>query len=91
MYKLSTYLPKSPSFSPARTDLAVKLLRGVPFIMNIEIAPVSVMACVAVIVIALAHSKHCNGVEQFDAMTVASLFSIESSAAKGSKRPYSMG
>jgi hypothetical protein len=51
----------------------------------------SAMACVAAIVIALVHSKHCNGVEQFDVMTVASSSLIDSSAAKGSKQLYSMG
>jgi hypothetical protein len=40
-----------------------KFLTGVPFIMKIEVTPVSTMACVAAIVIAFAHSKHCNGVE----------------------------
>ncbi len=64
---------------------------GIPFIMNIEVAPVSAMACVAAIVIALVHSKRCNGVEQFDAMTIALLSLIASSAAKGSKRLYSLG
>jgi hypothetical protein len=68
-----------------------KFLTGVPFIMNIEVTPVSAMACVAAIVIALAHYKRCNGVEQFDAMTVVPLFLIDSSAAKGSKRSYSVG
>jgi hypothetical protein len=67
-----------------------KFLAGIPFIMNIEVAPVSAMACVAAIVIALVHSKHCNGVEQFDVMTVALLSLIDSSAAKQSKRLYSM-
>ncbi len=38
-----------------------KLLMGGPLIMNIEVAPVSAMACVAAIVIVLAHSKRCNG------------------------------
>ncbi len=59
--------------------------------MNIEVTPVSAMACVSVIVIALAHSKCCHGVEQFDAMIVASSSLIDSSAAKGSKRSYSVG
>jgi hypothetical protein len=68
-----------------------KFLTGVPFIMNIEVAPVSMLACVAAIVIALAHSKCCNGEEQYDAMTVALLSLIDSCAAKGSKRSYSMG
>ncbi len=36
--------------------------------MKIKVAPVSAMACIVAIVIALAHSKHCNVVEQFDAM-----------------------
>ncbi len=67
-----------------------KFLTDVPFIMNIEVAPVSAMACVAAIVIALAHSKRCNGVEQFDVMTVASSYSIDNNAAKGSKWSYSM-
>ncbi len=62
-----------------------KFLKGVPVIMKIEVAPMSAMACVAAIVIALVHSKHCNVVEQFDAMTVSLLSSIDSSAAKGSK------
>ncbi len=68
-----------------------KFLKGVPFIMKIEVAPVSAMACVTAIVIALVHSKHCNGVEQFDAMTVALLSSIDGSTAKGSKWSYSVG
>ncbi len=68
-----------------------KFFMGVPFIMNIEVAPMSAMACVAAIVIVLAHSKNCNGVKQFDAMTVALLSLIDSSAAKGSKRLYSVG
>jgi hypothetical protein len=67
-----------------------KFLMGGPFIMKIEDAPVSAMACVAAFVIAFAHSKPCNGVEQFDAMTVASSSLIDSSAAKGSKRLFSV-
>jgi hypothetical protein len=35
-----------------------KFLKSVPFIMNIEVALMSAMACFAVIVIALVHSKH---------------------------------
>ncbi len=46
-----------------------KFLTGVPFIMKIEVAPMSAMACVTAIVIALAHSKRCNGVKQFDPIT----------------------
>jgi hypothetical protein len=68
-----------------------KFLMGIPVIMNIRVAPVSAMACVAAIVIALAHSKHCNGVEQFDVMTVALLSLIDSSTAEGSKWSYSVG
>ena len=68
-----------------------KFLMGVLFIMKIEVAPVSTMAWVAAIVIAFAHSKHCNGVEQFDATTVVLLYLIDSSAAKGSKRLFSIG
>jgi hypothetical protein len=40
-----------------------KFLTGIPFIMNIEVAFVSTMACVAAIVVTLVHSKHFNGVE----------------------------
>jgi hypothetical protein len=68
-----------------------RFLTGIPFMMKIEVAPVSAMACVVAIVIALAHFKHCNVVEQFDAMTVALLSSIDNSAAKGSKWSYSLG
>jgi hypothetical protein len=68
-----------------------KFLTSVPFIMNMEVAPMPATACVAAIVIALAHSNHCNSVEQFDAMIVVSLSLIDSSAAKGSKRLYSVG
>ncbi len=39
--------------------------------MKIEITPISPMACVVAIVIALVHSKCCNVAEQYDAMTVA--------------------
>jgi hypothetical protein len=59
--------------------------------MNTEVAPVSMMVCVVLIVIALAHSKHYTGVEQFDVMTVAWLSSIYNSAANGSNQLYSMG
>ncbi len=68
-----------------------KFLMGVPFIMKVEVAPVSAMACIAAIVIAFAHSKRCNGVEQIDAMTVALLSLIDSSAARVSKRSFSVG
>jgi hypothetical protein len=68
-----------------------KFLMGVPFIINMEVVLMSKMAYVAVIVIALAHSNRCNGVEQFDAMTIALSSSIDGSAAKRSKRLYSMG
>ncbi len=47
--------------------------------------------CVSAIVIALVLSKCCNGVEQFNAMTVALLSLIDSIAAKGSKWLYSLG
>ncbi len=68
-----------------------RFVMGVPFMMKIEVAPVSAMACDVAIVIALAHSKRCNVVEQFDAMTVALSSLIYNSAAKGSKRSYSVG
>ncbi len=68
-----------------------RFLMGVPLMMKIEVAPVSAMACLVVIVIALVHSKHCNVMEQYDAMTVALLSLIDNSAAKGSKRSYSVG
>jgi hypothetical protein len=56
--------------------------------MKMEVAPVSAMACVAVIAIALAHSKHQNFVEQFDAISVALSSLIDNSAAIGSKWLY---
>jgi hypothetical protein len=68
-----------------------RFLTSVPFMMNIEVTPVSTMACVVAIEIALAHSKRCNGAEQFDAMTVALSSLIDNSAANGSKRLYSVG
>jgi hypothetical protein len=68
-----------------------KFLMGVPFIMNMEIASMSAMTCITAIVIALAHSNRCNCVEQFDAMTFASSTLVDSSAAKRSKRLYSVG
>ncbi len=63
----------------------------VSFMTKIEVASVSAKACFVAIMIALAHSKHCNGVKQFDAMTVAALSLIDNSAAKGSKQSYSVG
>jgi hypothetical protein len=68
-----------------------RFLMGIPFMTKIQVAPVSAMACVVAIVIALVHSKCCNVVEQFDAMTVASLSLIDNSTAKGSKQLYSVG
>jgi hypothetical protein len=68
-----------------------KFLTGLPFMMKIEVAPMSAMACVAAIVIAFAHSMHCNCVEQFDVMTVALMFLINISAAIGSRRLFSVG
>jgi hypothetical protein len=68
-----------------------RFLTSVPFMMKIKVAPVSKMAYVVVIVIALVHSKHCNVVEQFDVMTVAWMSLIDNSTAKGSKRSYSVG
>jgi hypothetical protein len=40
-----------------------RFLMGIPFMMKIEVSPVSAMACTVAIVIALVHSKHCNVVE----------------------------
>jgi hypothetical protein len=88
---VETALLPSGKVMVIRLSAIRKFLMGVPFIMKIEVAPVSAMACVAAIVIALAHSKHCNRVEQFNAMTVASLSLIDSSAAKGSKWSISVG
>jgi hypothetical protein len=90
MWVKTTLLP-SGKVVVIRWSAQGKFLTGVPFIMNIEVAPVSTMACVTVIVIALAHSKHCNGVEQFDAMTIALSSLSDSIAAKGSKWSYSTG
>jgi hypothetical protein len=59
--------------------------------MKIEVAPVSMMACVAAIVIAFAHSALYNGVEQFNAMTVALSSLVDGSTAKESKWSYSVG
>ncbi len=59
--------------------------------MKIEVAPVSAMAYVVAIAIALAHSKRCNFVEQYGAMTVALSSLIDNSPANESKWLYSLG
>ena len=56
-------------------------LAGVPFMIKIEIAPVSVIACDVAIAIAFAHSTRLYSVVQFDAMTVSLLLSYDNVAA----------
>ncbi len=48
-----------------------RFLTAVPFIIKIEIDPVSAIACDAAIAIAFAHSNHVYFFVQFDAITVA--------------------
>jgi hypothetical protein len=90
MWVKTTLLPSSRVML-IRWSAQLRFLMGVPFMMKIEVAPVSTMACVVVIVIALAISKRCNVVEQFNVMIVALLSLIDNSAAKGSKWSYSVG
>jgi hypothetical protein len=80
----TTFLP-SGKVMVIRWSTQHRFLTGIPFMMKIEVAPVSTMVCVIAIVIALVHSKCCNVVEQFDAMTVALLSSIDHIAAKENK------
>jgi hypothetical protein len=54
---------------------------GVPFIMNIEVAPVSAMACIGAIVIVFAHSTLLYFVLQLDVIIVASSSSCGVNAA----------
>jgi hypothetical protein len=68
-----------------------RFLTDFPRMMKIEVAPVSAMARVLAIAIALVQSKRCNCVDQFDAMTVAMLSLVDNSANKGSKQLYSVG
>ena len=49
-----------------------RFLTGVPFMMHIEVAPVSAIACVGAIVIAFAHSNFLYFVLQFDVIIIAS-------------------
>ena len=48
-----------------------RFLTGVPFMMNIEVAPVLAIACVRAIVIAFAHSNFLYFVLQLDVIIVA--------------------
>jgi hypothetical protein len=58
-----------------------RFLTGVPFIINIEVAPVSAMACVGAIVIVFAHSTFLYFVLQLDVIIVALLLSCGANAA----------
>ncbi len=58
-----------------------RFLTGVPFIINIEVAPVSAMACVRAIVIAFSHSIFLYFVLQLDVIIVASSSSCGANAA----------
>ena len=58
-----------------------RFLTGVPFIMNIEVAPVSAMACVGAIVIVFAHSTFLYFALQLDVIIVASSLSCGANAA----------
>jgi hypothetical protein len=48
-----------------------RFLTGVPFIMNIEVMPVSAMACVGAIMIVFAHSTFLYFALQLDVIIVA--------------------
>ena len=58
-----------------------RFLTGVPFMMNIEVAPVMAIACIGAIVIAFAHSNFLYFVLQWDVIIVASLSSCGANAA----------
>ena len=58
-----------------------RFLTGVPFIIHIEVAPVSAMACVGAIVIVFAHSPFLYFVLQLDVIIVASSSSCGANAA----------
>jgi hypothetical protein len=58
-----------------------RFLTGVPFMMNIEVAPVSAIACVGAIVIAFAHSNFSYFVLQLDVIIVALSLSCGANAA----------
>ena len=58
-----------------------RFMTGVPFMMNIEIAPVSAIACIGAIVIAFARSNFLYFVLQFDVIIVASLSTCGANAA----------
>ena len=49
-----------------------RFLTGVPFMMHIEVAPVSAIACAGAIVIAFAHSNFLYFVLQSDVIIIAS-------------------
>jgi hypothetical protein len=68
-----------------------RYIMGVPFMMKMEVAPVSAMTYVEAIAIALAYSKCQIFEKQFDAITVASSSLIDDSAALSSKWLYRVG
>jgi len=49
-----------------------RFLTSVPFMMNIEVAPVLAIACIGAIVIAFVHSNFLYFVLQFDVIIIAS-------------------
>jgi hypothetical protein len=75
-----TLLPSGKLIVIGLSDLR-RLLTGVPFIMKINVAPVSAIACDLAIAIALTHSNHLYFVMQFDAMTISSSLSCVNAVA----------
>ena len=66
-----TLLPSGKLIVIGLLDLRI-FLTGVPFMMNIEVAPVSAIACDLAIVIAFAHSNFLYFILQLDVIIVAS-------------------
>ena len=58
-----------------------RFLTGVPFMMNIEVAPVLAIACIEAIVIAFAHSNFLYFVLQLDVIIIVSSSSCGVNAA----------
>jgi hypothetical protein len=75
-----TLLPSGKLIVIGLLDLR-RFLTGVPFIMKIDVAPVSAIACDLAIVIAFAHSNYLCFVLQLDVIIVASSSSCGANAA----------
>jgi len=75
-----TLLPSGKLIVIGLSDLRI-FLTGVPFIMKIDVAPVSAIAFVLAIVIAFAHSIFVYFVLQLDVIIVASSSSCGANAA----------